>query len=297
MEKHANTQSLVTPKAAHEFLLVSIEKHWKKYRVELKHLQNELSDETVHDLRTATRRMLTLVRLLRTLKPRPKHLRKLRRTFKDQLDSLDELRDTQVMLDEISKTVAEISTLQPFQEYLQKKEQRLFHSVKKKSKQIKPGDAAKPMLKNGKIPGIRKFENIPARMLQVADDAFLTTQQRLGLVNPSDSASIHRVRLAFKKFRYLVEIIHPVLRNFPQANLERMDDYQNALGKIQDTEVLLRSMADFASSESTFDAKAALRFYEQRRADAISAYFDRRHELNTFWRAVPDQPFPWEEVP
>jgi len=295
MDKHDHTPDPSTPVDVHQLLLTSLDTRWGTYKSELKRCRNEFSNEAVHDLRIATRRMLALVQLLGMLNPHPR-LQKLRRVFRHQLDSFDDLRDTQVMLAEVSETVQEIPTLQPFQEYLQKSEERLLRSVKKKFKQIKPSDTAKQILKMRKTFEDRTIENISVRMFQAADDAFLTTYQRLGWVNSSDSATIHSVRLAFKKFRYLIEIIHPALENFQQENFKRMNDYQGTMGRIQDIDILLQTLTDFASSASTFDPKAVLRFYEQRHADAISAYIDDMRELNTFWRAAPDQPFPWENI-
>jgi len=295
MDKYDHTQDPSTPIDAAQLLLVSLDKRWDKYKFELERCRNEFSNEAVRALRVATRRMLALVQLLHMLNPRPR-LQKVGRTFKDQLDGFDELRDTQVMLAEISETIQEIPTLQPFQEYLQKSEERLLRSVKKKFKQIKLSSTAERILKTRETLEVQTIENISVRMLQAADDAFLLTNQRLGWVNSSDSATIHSVRLAFKKFRYLLEIIHPVLENFPQENLKRMNDYQGAMGEIQDIEILLQTLADFTSSASALDPEPARRFYEQRHADAISAYMEDMRELNTFWRAASDQPFPWENI-
>jgi CHAD domain-containing protein len=295
MNKYDHTRDSSTPFDAPQLLLASIDKRWDIYNSELECCRNKFSNEAIRTLRIATRRMLAFVQLLRMLNPRPR-LQKLHRTFKDQLDSFDNLRDTQVMLAEISETIQEIPTLQSFQEYLQKREECLLRSAIKKCKQIKPSDTAKRILKTRETLENMTIENIPVRMLQAVDDAFLITQQRLDWVNPSDSATIHSVRLSFKKFRYLVEIIHPSLENFPQGNLQRMKDYQRAMGKIQDTKILLLTLADFSSSASTFDPEPALRFYEQRHTDASSAYIDNMREVNTFWRAAPGQPFPWENI-
>src|SRR5215217_2026338 len=82
-----------------QLLLAALEDRWKKYRKELKRCREELSFEAVHDLRTATRRILAIIQLLNSISPRPR-LRKLEHSFKDQLDLFDDLRDTQVILAE-----------------------------------------------------------------------------------------------------------------------------------------------------------------------------------------------------
>jgi CHAD domain-containing protein len=295
MDTHAHTRDPATPIDAPQLLLILIDQHWDNYQSERELCRNEFSSEAVRGLRIATRRMLALVQLLRRLNLGP-NLQKLRYTFKDQLDGFDSLRDVQVILAEISGTIQELPGLLLFQEYLQKREKRLLRSVKKIFKQIEHGDTTKRIVKRSEILENRAIENIPIRMLHAVDEAFLITLQRVNWVNSSDSATIHSVRLAFKKFRYMVEMIHPTLENFPQENLKRMKNYQGAMGRIQDIEILLRSLSDFASSSSTFDPKPVLHLFEQRHAAAISGYLEEMHDLNNFWRAAPDLPFPWENI-
>ncbi len=295
MDRQPRTQEPSAPIDAPQLLLVLIDQHWDSYKSERELCRDKFSSESVRGLRIATRRMLALLQLLRRLNLGP-NLQKYRCAFNDQLDDFNNLRDTQVVLAEISGTIQEIPALLLFQEYLQKSKNHLLRSVKKKFKQSKPGDIPKRLVKRSEILEDRAIENIPVRMLQAVDEAFLITQQRLGWVSSADSATIHCVRLAFKKFRYMVEMIHPALGNFPQENFKLMKAYQGRMGGIQDIEILLQTLADFATSAIAFDPKPALHFYEQRRADAISAYIDNMGELNTFWRLTPDRPFPWENV-
>jgi CHAD domain-containing protein len=293
MENDLLIQDVSIRTDASHFLLNSIDTRWEKYQSEFERGRNEFSNESIRALRVATRRLLALLQLLRLFNPSPR-LQILRRTLKDQLDGFDDMRDTQVMLAEISETIQEIPSLLPFQAYLQKREARLLRSVEKKFKHIQASDIAKQILKTRKTLEDRTMKNLSVRMLQAADDAFLVTQQKLGWVNVSESATIHNVRLAFKKFRYLVEIIHPTLENFPQENIQRMKEYQRKMGRIQDTNILLQTLADFATSASTFDPELSRRFYEQRHTDAVSIYLADMRALNIFWRAAPDQPFAWE---
>src|SRR5215213_431173 len=116
-----------------QFMLAALDDRWKKYRAELKRCRAEFSNEAVHDLRGAARRMLALIRLLNSISPRPR-LQKLNRAFKDQLGEFDDLRDTQVILAEISETLQELPQLQGFQDYLQGTETRLLKTLRKKLK-------------------------------------------------------------------------------------------------------------------------------------------------------------------
>src|SRR5215208_81270 len=125
-----------------ELLLEALDQRWKNYRTELKRCRAEFSNEAVHDLRGAARRMLAIIQLLNSISPRPR-LEKLNRAFRDQLNEFDDLRDTQVILAEISETVQELPQLQEFEEYLQGIERGLLKTLRKKLKVIDLFDVSK----------------------------------------------------------------------------------------------------------------------------------------------------------
>ena len=99
-----------------QLLLGALDNRWKNYRRELKRCRVEFSNEAVHDLRVATRRMLAFIQLLNSISPRPR-LQKLIRAFKNQLNVFDDLRDTQVILAELSGIIHELPQLQDFQKH------------------------------------------------------------------------------------------------------------------------------------------------------------------------------------
>jgi len=281
------------PALANQLLIDAFDKRWKNYRSELKHCRAEFSNEAVHDVRIAARRLLSLIQLLNSISPRPR-LQKLSRAFKDQLDEFDDLRDTQVILAEFSETIQELPQLQKVQTYLQAIEENLLRTLRKELKVIDLFDVSKRMRKTREAIISETNEDITPQILQAVDDAYLLTKQRHGWINPSQPATIHRVRIAFKSFRYMVEIIHPLLDGFPEANLKLMNDYQSLMGEIQDVEVIMQTLADFPSSASSFDPKPVRSYYDRRHTEATSAYIEKMDQLNDFWRAAPDQPFPWE---
>jgi CHAD domain-containing protein len=141
-------------------------------------------------------------------------------------------------------------------------------------------------------------------ILQSVDDAFLVTQQRNIHIDPAQPATIHRVRIAFKNFRYMVEIVHPMLKGFPEENPKLMNDCQSMMGEIQDLEVILKTLADFHQTASSIDATTSLgtsleparHYYELRHAEAVSKYIKNKNLLNHFWRPSPEKPFPWEKT-
>ena len=277
-----------------QLLLEALEKRWKNYRAELKRCRADFSNEAVHDLRTVSRRMLAFIQLLNSISPRPR-LQKLTRAFKDQLDEFDDLRDTQVILAEISETIQELPQLQKFQYHLQSVEEELLKTLRKKLKVIDLFDVSKRIRRTRESLEAEADDNIIPQVLQAVDDAFLLAKQRHSWIDTAQPATIHRVRIAFKTFRYMVEIIHPLLNDFPQENLKRMHDYQALMGEIQDVEVIMQTLADFPTRGASLDFGPVRLYYERRHAEATSAYIEEMNQIDDFWRVTPEQTFPWEK--
>lgn len=276
-------------------LLEAMENRWKNYRVEIKRCRAKFSHKAVHDLRVATRRMLALIQLLNSISPRQR-LQKLTRTFKNRLDEFNDLRDTQVILAEIAEIIHELPQLQIFQKYLQSTEERLLRTLRKKIKQLESSEVAKRIRKTYEAIEAETNGGLRSQIMQTVDDVYFITKQRQGRIDITCSATIHRVRIAFKSFRYMVEIVHPLLNGFPTENLKRMNDYQSLMGEIQDAEVFAQNFADFSEHASFPDAEPVRLYYERRHADAISAYIEAKEQLDTFWRLAPDKPLPWEKT-
>jgi CHAD domain-containing protein len=276
-----------------QLLLQALETRWETYRSELKNCRSEFTEESVHDLRVATRRILALIQLLNSTLPRPR-LKKMARAFKDQLDEFDDLRDTQVILGELSAILQELPQLEEFEQHLRSHEAQMLQVLHKDLKQRDTTKVSGWIQKTGDDMEEATGDDLEAQILDAVDDAFLVVRQRLGWVDLARSDTIHRVRVAFKAFRYMVEIVHPLLKDFPPATLKQMNEYQTLMGNIQDAEVFARTLAEFTESAPFPDHDAVQRYYEKRRLEAISAFANARGQLHHFWRPSPDQPFPWE---
>ncbi len=281
---------------AEKLLLVSIEERWKNYRVQLKTCRREFSEEAVHDLRIAARRLLAVLDIVRALDPHSR-VQKARKALKNQLDSLDDLRDFQVMLVDVVETIETLPQLKPFVEQLRKREKVFLRSARKQTRESQPSELSRRIKRIHD--GLEKYSydgDFNARLLSAVDQTFLTAIQAYNQMAATQPATIHSLRIAFKKFRYMAEIVFPILPAYPESYLRRMHDYQSMMGVIQDLDVLLNTLADYAESNaSSFDPEPACRYFEQRRTELIAAYFKNKSDLNIFWRSAPDQVFPWEK--
>lgn len=280
---------------AQTLLLNSLNTRWDKYKAELKTCRREFSEEAVHDFRVAARRLLSSLDLLRAVMQDPR-IQKTRRILKDQLDNLDDLRNIQALLADISEIIRETPVLQPFQEYLQHKEKHLLRVARKEIKSLKIASLSRRIQKLDQAIEAFKQANLDMSLFSAVDEAYAIVNQRYALVDPSQPATIHRLRIAFKKFRYMIEAIYPILQNLPPDYLKRMHDYQAAMGDIQDMEVALQELADFGElAPASYDPEPARSYYKERHAIALSSYIEDKGEVVTFWRAAPDQPFPQEK--
>jgi len=285
-------------KTNEDALIVALDERWKKYRQELKVCKQDFSEEAVHDLRVATRRLLAVMDILRTLDPHPR-VQKVRRVLKNQLDSLDELRDTQVMLVDISESLANYPDLKSFDEYLLAREKKLLRKARKEIKDIKLSEL------KGRIEKSRASleENAngsgspwTTRLLSVVDQAYARAMQAFGQIEALQSASIHRFRVAFKKFRYMVEIVNPVLKDYPEGYLKQMHDYQSRMGDVQDADVFLGALAEFAEQMEAASMPVPVReSFENHRSEMVAKFMEGKEEIHLFWRAAPEQNFTWEK--
>lgn len=277
-----------------ELLIESLDSRWKKYKAELKTCRQNFSEESVHDFRVSIRRLLSLLEMLRSVMEYPK-IRKIRRELKDQLDDLDDLRDTQTLLMDISGSIQEMPALQPFQQFLEREEKKLLKAARKDIKSLKITNLAKrvgKLQKNLQAFAQPDFEEL---IFSAVDEAFMVVMQRYALIDPSQPSTIHRVRIAFKKFRYMLECIHPVLQDMPQDYLKKLHNYQSAMGDIQDMEVALQRIADFSAKPSaSFDLEPVLVYYQKRHSLAVLRYLEDKGEVITFWRSAPTESFPEE---
>jgi CHAD domain-containing protein len=277
-------------------LTESLDKRWKKYRAELKKCKNEFSEETVHDLRVAIRRLLAVMDILRLLDPRPR-VQKVRRVLKNQLDALDDLRDTQVMLVEVSESIMSFPDLKPFEEHLLSREKKLMRKTRKEIKTFQPSDLKKRVEKirlsleeNGRGSGWT------ARWLPVLDQAFARAMEAFGQIEASQPASIHQFRVKFKKFRYMVEVVHPALKDYPEAYFEQMHAYQSRMGDVQDAVVFRSTLREYAEqTESSTTLVSVQEAFENHQAELITKFMAGKEEIRTFWRSAPDQNVPLEK--
>jgi CHAD domain-containing protein len=262
----------------------------RNLRAQAKLCRKQFSEEAVHDLRVAMRRLLALVDFLNFFAASPA-LRKVRRSLKSHLDAFDALRDTQVMLLETGQRLTQLPEIEPFHCYLQKTEKRLLRRAQKDIEDV-DDTYSKPIRA-----ALKSVEEMPVDLFSPVDDAYHTVLSRLAMVDAANVATIHRVRIAFKRFRYSFEIVQPLLTDMPEDLPAQMHSYQTLMGEIQDAEVLLRTLEEYTTRtrKDGADLTPVRQFYEQLHRERVDVYLQNMNRVHSFWRATPDALFPWQK--
>ena len=261
----------------------------RRYRKRLERCQRKFSESAVHDLRIQTRRLLALLELLGALHS-PGPLKKIRKVLKQRLDAFDELRDTHVQMSLLSELDPRFPEPCDLDALLCRRERRLtdeLHQGVLATKQARLERRLKTVEKKfresaGQIP--REEARLAIRaVLREAYDRVVTLRRR---IRPNRAATVHRTRVAFKRFRYMSELLRPYLPGLKAKDLDRMRDYQTMMGNLQDMEVLLASLRRaVADKEISGRAVGPLRRELQR----------RRRELMDTYLAAADRLFDFEK--
>src|SRR5262249_19545126 len=104
----------------------------------------------------------------------------------------------------------------------------------------------------------RKRSELALRLLRTIDDDFARVLEDRRAVDPTDRDSIHRLRIALKKFRYSVEAIESLLQGFTRRHLEQLHEIQDLLGDLHDFEMISASFRDFLEKKVSTQAPRLL---------------------------------------
>jgi len=271
----------------------ALDKRWQVYSTQLEACRVQASKEAVHDLRVAMRRLLAVIDLFRALQPGPS-LQKIRKRIKEQVDHLDELRDTQVILADLVQLQEQLPESKPFINHLQKRERDLLRASGKYVHSIRVGGLNRQI--NSVMGSLEKYAettDLDALIPTVMDDYYARVLHQVSLLDLERAATIHQVRIAFRKFRYMMEIIFPILADFPQEMLKKLHDYQDRMGHVQDIEILLEYLNEFVDKKHSFDSTPVSQFFRAQHQLAIEAFFAQQGQVHEFWRASAGAKYPW----
>ena len=197
-------------------LVSSFNRSWKRFSGTWKKVRTDASEKSVHDLRVNTRRMIATLELARVLSNRG-DIAKVQRRFKKVLKGVGPLRDVQVQLDTVSR-LGRSAVIDDFMRRLKRREAQEIHRIQTALKRGRKRRLAAEMKQLGTEIGrlhesldrerIRRSVN---RVLSVRQNEFSKAKRRFDRLQLRNEETLHVMRIALKKLRYVVEALEPVL--------------------------------------------------------------------------------------
>lgn len=236
-----------------------------------------------------TRRLLSLVELLNVFLGRS-HLKATRSALKRHLDSFDPLRDTQVQLLLLDKQRRYFPEIRSFREGLAKRERRCLKEALRSVRRVKIRQL-KSVFKglSRQLAHVRKNATQRTRhrlaLMEAVRDAFALTVERQRAMDPGAVETIHRTRIAFKKFRYMVEALQPLFPEITSTRITAMQDFQSMMGEVQDSQVFISRLDKHARGHED-RAKTLARFRRWlllRHTSQIAHCLKQAEKLHEFW--------------
>jgi len=271
-------------------LLDSFDRRWERYRRDLARCQKKCSEEAVHDLRVASRRLLSTLDIISRVVD-DNSVARFRQTLRRHLKGLGPLRDVQVQLLRLDKARDIHPELEQFDTLLLLREQKLLKDSERELRKTRVSvlEQHKREIRT-QLPRMLQRMQTQSAVKAVAvggvAGGFLKASALLAKVDPSDPATIHRLRVCFKKFRYDVEALQHVLPGITTGMLKAMNEYQTRMGVIQDLEVFSSAFRKYLSRARKGTHFGFLPFQQElarEHQSLVGKFLDGAGELNGFW--------------
>jgi len=233
-------------------LLSSLDQSWKNFSVAWKTARTKASEKSVHDLRVSTRRLIAILELAKALSA-DAEVAKLQRRFKKVLKRMGPLRDTQVLLVQISR-ISKTALVGDFKKSLVRRERKEIDSVRgelkrgRKQKLSKAVNGVRSEFSSGREAfAHQKIHRSIERVLTTRGNQLLKAQRRFHRSQPVNEELLHEMRISLKKFRYVVEAAQPVLGDAAKARARELHGFQQLIGDSRDVELLRNALEKWAN--------------------------------------------------
>ncbi|MDQ1265102.1 MAG: hypothetical protein QG635_252 [Bacteroidota bacterium] len=235
-----------------KYFVEALDKAFTNYILKFREAKDFFSESSVHDLRVAVRRLLSLISLIEGI-AKSSNNTSLRKYLKAQLDMFSELRDTQVQLIRAHNLKHDYPALGLFFQFLQYRETKLIKILKAEILSIDETDIEGEIFflkMEIKKPVLIDFFTINEININI-DKTYNKLIKRYQNVNPLEPDTIHKVRIAFKPFRYKMEILRNIL-NLNDIIFSKFKSFQTLLGDIQDCHVFISNYNEFINKQKAF---------------------------------------------
>ena len=267
-------------------LAASLRNRWVLYLGRRDQFQHDPSEEAVHELRVATRRLIAQLDMFATVVS-SSAAEKARRALKRALKPLGRLRDIQVQKLFISEHLDEFPELTLLNEHLQRREHARLVDAAANIAALKVHKFEKwisVMFQDlaDKTANAHQETRLSAAVVHALHQAHASVIRRRRAIRADKPETIHTTRVAFKKFRYMVEALSPGFTGFDDQQLSVLAAYQRRMGAIQDLEIIRASLNGFISKYGAAEEfmHPFVRRMHRLRTQALASFLKHAHEIH-----------------
>ena len=283
------------PPATHDIgttLADSLHDRWQEFSSCVTETRHAITKKRIHDLRVATRRLLAFLDIAATLLP-GKTIPRLRRRLKRHLRPFGLLRDVQLQGNTVRELVAQFPFLDPLRKELSLHARTMMKGAGRELRKI---DAAayetiisqiQLQLQSLVADPIMGHAAVSVVLGSLAQ-GYLEASVLKGAAMSGQSARIHRFRISFKRFRYMVEALQPFLPPLREDFFKSMNDYQTRMGAIQDLEVLMESLREWNRRHKRIGVQflPLKEEMERKHKELITLFLASANEFERFWETI-----------
>lgn len=256
-----------------------LQERQRRFRKTLDRARRDLREGDVHDLRVAARRLLAALDVLGRGRTDPER-RKARRAVRRLLRRSGALRDAQVLLAATARLRGASNALGPYRRALRRRERDLARGLREGLRGLEAGKLERWVgrirrrrLGRGRDPA--RDRRALDRARRRAEKALAGAARRRASLDAADPATAHRLRIAFRRLRYTIEALRPLLPAATPRRLNALRRIQGRLGDAHDRGLLAVALRAFAARRRRLSSRQALLriaagLERRRRAEASS---------------------------
>jgi CHAD domain-containing protein len=268
----------------------AVEGRWHRVAAELERNRRRCTEPGIHDLRVAVRRLLAVLDLADAVLPGEVGTRP-RRALRRILKSFSPLRDCHIRILALRALTRRFTVSRPMLREAGLVEKEL---IREAARVIGRFDTAAFERELSPIAlALASLEDTPERasaasavLAGVAARKYLRVTGRAENLSAGNTKTIHRLRVAFKEYRYAMEAILPLFHGLGKPHLRSMSTFQDGMGEIQDIEVLIASVGRFAVTRGAAFPASVLnlqRHLAQRRLALVNSFMKDAGRVTQFW--------------
>ena len=222
---------------------------------EYKKIEDTSDEKEIHDKRVILRRVFTILDLYGINSSEVKFGESAFRLF-------GKLRDIQIQIMKL-KDINEGDEMHEYIVFLKEQEIRYKNKIDKFCKE-----------KRVEFPEIASNKIEPSEVEKKITERFGKVVSRTRFLKKSNAKAIHKVRIAFKYFRYMLEIL-VYIEKVDVIKLKKLKAYQDLLGTVQDYEVLVKGITKFFGMKD-YDKRKDLNIFERNEQLKILRFIEKK---------------------